>query len=517
MSLDRSPAHFVPSTLRLKGDSCNRWLESQLYGPRISDEPFHRWNIRNALLARLREAHAEQLAPRAEDVRKAPRGLLLPEEEWYFAHFIKTYCEVFSGQPGLYVPHGCENRTLLSSRGVTLGGGVDLLLRRSDGRLELRQLELWGRSVNADPSASWDIALALLRLCAVRVVEDELIVHHVDLNTGSHDERLVDARTEPGSDLVIAAQRFDQQWPDLRDKATDPVPSRSPMCTFCTRVHGCNEWSDRPSLPPRTEPPNKFVGRVVTLNPTSVENWLSCPRWYRARHLLPLPGVPIGPKGVRGILVHERLARLHVEGPCGEQPERVRAVSIVDGELDRDLLAHLERHSQRCPRNAAPVGHELDLMELLPSHPKPAMVSARIDAIWAHDGILDCRDYKTGPVRFERVRDDPAARVQVFVLAPLAMKMGLTLRLRHEHLGESANEDPEVFEPDEDDLAEIEAELSDIAAAIDMSDFAGVSDPVVCGRCPYRLACPDSAAAGDLGPDLQIVAIDLPDLEPEPF
>ena len=44
------------------------------------------------------------------------------------------------------------------------------------------------------------------------------------------------------------------------------------------------------------------------------------------------------------------------------------------------------------------------------------MATARIDAIWIHDGLLDARDYKTGKLWHTRVCDVPAAKVQAFVL-----------------------------------------------------------------------------------------------------
>ena len=52
------------------------------------------------------------------------------------------------------------------------------------------------------------------------------------------------------------------------------------------------------------------------------------------------------------------------------------------------------------------------------------MATARLDALWVHDGLLDARDYKTGQVWSDRVADDAQARLQAWVLAPLAEAHG---------------------------------------------------------------------------------------------
>ena len=62
------------------------------------------------------------------------------------------------------------------------------------------------------------------------------------------------------------------------------------------------------------------------------------------------------------------------------------------------------RHARRCPSaGAAGAAHEVELARF---HRQPApmfMATARIDAIWIHDGMLDARDYKTGRCGTTRV------------------------------------------------------------------------------------------------------------------
>jgi hypothetical protein len=97
----------------------------------------------------------------------------------------------------------------------------------------------------------------------------------------------------------------------------------------------------------------------------------------------------------------------------------------------------------------------------------------------------------------ERVADDPQARLQAWVLAPLAAARGLRLRISFEHLAVDVVDDPETFEPDADDLVEIEAQLRrEVTELRATTDFVGVADPDVCVRCRYRSICPDSATPG---------------------
>src|SRR4029077_788244 len=128
------------------------------------------------------------------------------------------------------------------------------------------------------------------------------------------------------------------------------------------------------------------------------------------------------------------------------------------GADDDHLRQLVERHSQRCPSHAtaagreAPGAHEQTLARFH-RQPQPMfMATARIDAIWVHDGLLDARDYKTGRLWHERVADVPAAKVQAFVLDQAARRRGLRLRLRYEYLSADVLDDPDAWEPDPDDM-----------------------------------------------------------------
>ena len=119
------------------------------------------------------------------------------------------------------------------------------------------------------------------------------------------------------------------------------------------------------------------------------------------------------------------------------------------------------------------------------------MATARIDAIWVHDGLLDARDYKTGRLWHERVADAPAAKVQAFVLDKAARRRDLRLRLRYEFLSPDVADDPDPWEPDHDDLATIEGECASSSRRMRTNDdWKGVADGRLCSP-----AVPDRSAA----------------------
>ncbi len=126
------------------------------------------------------------------------------------------------------------------------------------------------------------------------------------------------------------------------------------------------------------------------------------------------------------------------------------------------------------------------------------MATARIDAVWIHDGMLDARDYKTGGRFTDAVADVPAAHVQAFVLAAKARERGLRLRLRYEYLQPEVDEDPEPWELDDETLAEVEEELRFAVERMWAEDeWRGVAEVETCRTCRYRSICRDSAAPGE--------------------
>ena len=228
--------------------------------------------------------------------------------------------------------------------------------------------------------------------------------------------------------------------------------------------------------------------------------WKRCPREYLLTHLLAVPPSDEIRPTDHGLLLHELLRVVHEQGTCRDA-DHVRDVlaghGVDDPALRRDARAPHAPLPDAMPRRGV---HEVDLARF---HRMPApmfMATARIDAIWVHDGILDARDYKTGARWYERVADDPRARVQAFVLDQHARRRGLRLRLRYEHLAAEVDDDPEPFEPDDDDLAAIEEELrATVAELWSIDEWTRRRRRRRVPWCRFRSICPDSAAAGRTG------------------
>jgi hypothetical protein len=244
---------------------------------------------------------------------------------------------------------------------------------------------------------------------------------------------------------------------------------------------------------------DRLLPQIVTLTPTAYDTWKRCPREYLLSHVLGVPTSDEIRPTDHGLLLHELLRVVHEQGSCRDL-DHVRDVLAGHGVDDHHFGGMFARHARRCPTDAETGVHEVDLARF---HRIPApmfMVTARIDAIWVHDGFLDARDYKSGARWYERVADDPRARIQAFVLDQYARRKNLRLRLRYEHLAAEVDDDPEPFEPDDDDLVAIEEELRTMVAELwSVDEWNGVADAAVCSWCRFRSICTDSAAVGEPG------------------
>jgi hypothetical protein len=192
------------------------------------------------------------------------------------------------------------------------------------------------------------------------------------------------------------------------------------------------------------------------------------------------------------------LEQVHRNGSCHD-PENVERVLLDAAPGSEPMRGYVKRHSERCPQQFDKQAHEIDRVRF---HREPVpmfLATARIDAVWVHDGILDVRDYKTGALPSgHRLVDDPRARVQAWVMARDAERRNLRLRLRYEYLQPEATDDPDPWEPDDDDLVAIRDELRDaVAQMLDDDEWRGVAAADVCGTCRYRSICRDSAVRGE--------------------
>lgn len=244
----------------------------------------------------------------------------------------------------------------------------------------------------------------------------------------------------------------------------------------------------------------RLLREILALSASAIECWRRCPREYLDDYVLGVPASDEGRPPDYGTLVHAMLEQIHRHGSCHDMShvEEVLALHAIDA--DNAVAGAIVRHASRCPSPAPREWHEVEAVRLHKAPPPTFIVTGRLDAVWQHDGLLEVRDYKTGSVVTERVADDPRARLQAWLAAPRAERGGLQLRIRYEHLAPEVADDPEPFEPDEDDLEAIGEELRTVAAAIHEAAAAGVfpgtAEADVCGTCRYRSICPDSAAPG---------------------
>ena len=263
-----------------------------------------------------------------------------------------------------------------------------------------------------------------------------------------------------------------------------------------------------------------LVPKVVALSPTSLEAWSRCERQYLLRHILGMPPSDAGLSSDEGLRLHAVLRFIHEHNSC-QDPDIVSTV-LSDHACDTEAMRTMVgRHRDRCPSapkvgaspdQAPSVGHHEVERARYHHHPVPMfLAAARLDAVWIHDGIFDIRDYKSGARSPLELRHDPRAWIQAWVMAPRAASQNARLRIRYEYLAPEVHEDPEPWEPDDDDLAEVEERLRATVLAIHDSDFPGVSEPSVCGRCPFRSVCSESAAPG--APTWPSLAVDLDDLD----
>jgi hypothetical protein len=242
----------------------------------------------------------------------------------------------------------------------------------------------------------------------------------------------------------------------------------------------------------------RLLSDIVSLTPSNYDDFARCSRLFYNNALLGVPPSDPAPSTDQGLIVHDMLWKIHMTGSCHDalHVADVLAAHAVDTASVRDMIG---RHTKRCPSLATDRDvHEHDFARF---HRMPVpmfMATARFDALWIHDGVLDARDYKTGGRFADRVADIPAAHVQAWVLGAVAQRKGLRLRLRYEYLQAEIDEDPDPWELDDDELATVEEELR---AAVErmwqQDEWRGVNDVAVCRTCRYRSICRDSAAPGE--------------------
>jgi hypothetical protein len=236
---------------------------------------------------------------------------------------------------------------------------------------------------------------------------------------------------------------------------------------------------------------------MITLSPTSLDTWRRCRREWRNRVLLSLPASDPESGMAHGLYIHDILRFVHQHGSCRDEA-RVADVLAMHG-ADERVAEEVQRHVAKCPVDAVSIGHEVEWARANPI-PPTFLASARLDAVWQRDDVLEIRDYKTGQRGVDSLADDARARMQAWVAAGYAAAHGLRLRLRYEYLSREVLEDPEPWEPDVEDLEQIDAELRGVVTEMRAErEWRGVADETVCRYCRYRSICPDSATPSEPG------------------
>jgi hypothetical protein len=460
---------------------CARRLHLEYTAEPGTRDPVNRSRIRNALIDALRVWHETGAAP--------PLGALLePEERRVVEHALGWYPKIFPVRPTAAVETPFTEPTLLPGRQTRLGGWVDLCVVRDDGAHELRQLALGAHNVPVNPLDLPAVRLAILRLAQVRWVEHgELVVVWADLLNGVSCETII---VVP-DDLEPLGTWLDERLGVVKDRSSAPTASPGRDCATCGYVPRCPAHEVRGAMTTRS---GDILPAVLAISPTSLDTWRRCPREWRNR-VLSIPESDHYEGTAHGLYVHQLLRFVHERGSCHDEVH-VAEVIAAHG-ADARAEEELRRHAARCPEGANALGHEVEWARANPT-PPVFMASARLDAVWEYDGVLEIRDYKTGRGSEHAVSEDSRARLQAWVAEPVAIARGLRLRVRYEHLATEIDEDPASWEPDKDDLDEIDAELRATVTAMRAErEWKGVGDAAVCVHCRYRSICPDSAAVSE--------------------
>jgi hypothetical protein len=266
-------------------------------------------------------------------------------------------------------------------------------------------------------------------------------------------------------------------------------------CATCAFVAACPEHPLGVHVSTRR---GDLLPGILSVTPTALDTWRRCMREWRNTYVLSVPPSDTGSAPVHGQKMHDVLRLVHEHGSCRDRAHVDDVLAGHGFDDDDRVRGELARHARRCPERAEALGHEITRARF---HRRPFpvfMASARLDALWIHDGVLAAHDYKTGQRLTERVADDAQGRLQAWVLAPLADSLGLRVRIAFEQLAAEVLDDPEPFEPDADDLDAIGEELREAVEAIRLETaFGGVADAEVCGTCRYRSICPDSVVRGE--------------------
>ena len=403
------------------------------------------------------------------------------------------YGRLYGDRPVRVHLHDCDNPTVSPRRGVRIGGWVDLTVVGEDGTWELRQLDLWdGRRPVEDPLELEAVWVAVLRL-ARWAGDGRLRVSWADLLRGDRRERIVDVADE----IAELAARFDGRVDVVRARVATPEAARGQRLR---RVHESLALSRAPGGHRRgvtASRPGQRRHRAPGGRPTDPDlarDLAPMSAAWRNQYLLSIPASDDTGSAEHGRRLHDVLRFVHEHGSCTDA-DHVRSVVDADGGSNR-LGEEIAAHAAPVPGRDGRAG-----WSRARSRPLPSRAVAALHGDGAHRRRVGARRHARRPRLQDR--DDAGTRRSRRIRRPgcrpgssrrSRRRVGLRLRLRYEYLSPDVDEDPPAWEPEPDELLEVEENLRTVVDAIRAEEaWHGVADATVCGYCRFRSICPDSA------------------------
>jgi hypothetical protein len=235
MVQERLP-RWTPYLLERGSHMCRRRLALEHEGREKTQDVFTRWRLRDRLIGCLVQAHSVLAAPTMAQLEStAELDGLTAEEKVLFGRSISTYASAFASDPlQVRIDHPGDQPNALSELGVRLGGAVDVVGIGPTGDLEIRQLELWRRPLNANPHASWAMALVVLRLHDWAEGKD-LLLQQIDLLTGTREQY----RYSPTLERDAILDRLGVTHRDLLGYMDEERPRVGMSCSGCGWAASC--------------------------------------------------------------------------------------------------------------------------------------------------------------------------------------------------------------------------------------------------------------------------------------
>ena len=426
----------MPASARARGAQREAECESDRRSAVRGAEPHRRRRAPRAIGARTASNRSVRRTPRA----RARATSALPRGDSRLSRCLR----------------GCERaiarldfRSALPDLGVELSSNLGLAAELADGGRELRKVLVGAqRSVRLiDPV---ETRIALVRTEEWAPVQLPIVV--VDVI----EQRRAQPHARPGS-RPRRGPRMDRRSGRTRPSSplSDPRPRTLPVATARVArsyraarsiradagdAHEASAFRHRLAHAQQLRRLLPMCVAVPTAPPCS-----DCPRAIRPLRPTRACCCTTCCEDPRAGLVPRRRARCR----------RTRRARLRHAGVPRDGRARCE--PLPVARAVETAAHEVDVARFH-RFPLPMfMVTARMDAVWVHDGFLDAR-LQDRPEVHRADRRHPLGPRAGLRAGGASAPRGLRLRLRYEHLQPEVDEDPEPWEPDDEELAAVEEE-----------------------------------------------------------